>query len=44
MIKDGLTKKIGEILSGRDLTEMIFTKGFRTASGLKLSHSKLTQN
>jgi len=42
MIKDELTKKIGEILSGRDSIEMALTKGFRTASGSKLSHSKLT--
>jgi len=27
MIKDKLTKKIGEILSGSDSTEMAFTKG-----------------
>ena len=27
MIKDKLTKKIDEILSRRDLTEMAFTKG-----------------
>jgi len=39
MIKDKITKKIGEILSGRDSTEMAFTKGFGTASGSKLSHS-----
>jgi len=44
MIKDKPTKKIGEILSRRDSTEMAFTKGLRTASGSKLSHLKLTQN
>ena len=44
MIKDKITKKIGEILSGRDSTEMAFTKGFETTSGSKLSHSKLAQN
>ena len=43
MIKDKLTKKIGEILSGRDSIEMAFTKD-GTASGSKLSHSKLTQD
>jgi len=42
MIKDKLTKNRRN-LSGRSLTEMVFTKGFRTTSGSKLPHSKLTQ-
>jgi len=43
MIKDKLTKN-RQKLSGRGSIEMGFTKGVRTASGSKLSQSKLTQN
>jgi len=40
MIKDKLTKKIGEILSERDSPEMAFTKGFR----LRASEPPQVQN
>jgi len=43
MIKNKLTKKIDEILGRRDSIEMAFTKGFKTASGSKFSHSKLNK-
>jgi len=43
MIKDKLTKMIGKILSERGSTGMVFTKGFGTALGSKLSHSKLNK-